>query len=331
MNLMPGWNDRLHEVRKTEVQPSVGLPMPRSPRHFSRQINFVVTAREAQAMADLAEQRSLGWIGFDYEYQFDRPPLAVVKKQKIFDISSIRPLLVSLAMVDAAEKDSPLVYRFVVDLRQPEVLPALRQVLSLPCTFVAHRAQSELFCLWQLGLPEPRMIWDSMVCERALTLGKTHKRYFGHNDRLNKELEDAFAEDEARREETWRLTLPATCNRYGVPYAFDADKERLQTSFLDHPEGAPFTTEQIEYAATDAVAAASLYPHQLQAAALGGVLDHLQRVEMDWVTTNARMMWHGVLEDKQKQARLRDACDRHMADLTPRLAEEGVTNVKSHP
>jgi DNA polymerase-1 len=145
------------------------------------------------------------------------------------------------------------------------------------------------------------------------------------------ELEEASANDEAQRsEESW-LSLVATCNRYGVSYLLAGDKERLQKSFLEHTDEAPFTNEQIEYAAADAVAAAQLYPYQLQETALGGILDHLQRIEMDWVTTNARMMWYGALVDHEKKARLRDACERHLAELRPRLVEQGVTNVKSHP
>jgi DNA polymerase-1 len=330
MNLLPGWNDRLKEFRDTELPALIRTTLPRSPHYFSHQVNFVVREREAEAMADLAEQRPLAWIGLDSECQYSRPPLAVVRNRLVFDIRSIRPLLLSLAMVDSTGGDDPLIHRFVVDLRRSEVLRAIRQILSSPCIFVAYHAQSELFCLWQLGLPEPRATWDSWICEKALTLGRTHKRYFMRSNSGDQELEDALATDEAQLQEDSRLALVPTCHRYRVPYAFATSKERLQRSFLDHPEGAPFTTEQIEYAVADAVAVAQLYPYQLQAAALGGILDHLQRIEMDWGTTNARMMWHGALVDKEEQARLRNACDRHLAELKPKLAEQGVDNVKSH-
>ncbi len=43
------------------------------------------------------------------------------------------------------------------------------------------------------------------------------------------------------------------------------------------------------------------------------------------------MMWHGFLVDKEKQAQLLSACERHMAELNQRLTEQGVDNVKSHP
>jgi DNA polymerase-1 len=291
-------------------------------------VNFVSTAAEAEAMAELAQQRPLGGIGYDAEFQFTRPALLIDKGTAVQDIRSIRPLILSLAMVERDRQGRVRLYRFVVDLRRPEVLPAVRVILGLPCCFIAHFAQAELFCLWQLGLPEPRCLWDTWVCEKALVLGRRHKRYKIRDDA--DELDELRAEEEARAEEESGLSLIATCGRHGIEYPFAGDKERLRRSFLDHPDEAPFSREQIEYAAADAVAVARLYPQQLLKTALEGVLDHLKQIEMPWVVTNARMIWRGVRVDREKCARVRQACDHHLARLRPQLAALGVANVQSH-
>ena len=49
----------------------------------------------------------------------------------------------------------------------------------------------------------------------------------------------------------------------------------MQKSFVEHPAGAAFSKEQIEYAAADAEVAARLYPLQIQVATREGVLQHL--------------------------------------------------------
>ena len=91
------------------------------------------------------------------------------------------------------------------------------------------------------------------------------------------------------------------------PYAFSAAKDRLQKSFLNHPEDRPFSPEQVEYVAADAEATARLYPIQVQAALAQNALNHLQRVEMDWTVTNARIIWDGVRIDPEPRERLQAA------------------------
>jgi DNA polymerase-1 len=303
--------------------------MPRETAFYLEHVNVVSTTSEARAMTELAEQRPLGWIGFDTEFKFDWAPLWIDKRTTIHDLHSTHPLLLSLAMVEPDPAGDARVYRFVVDLRRPEVLPSLKTVLGLPCCFVAHFARAEFCCLWKLGLPEPRWLWDTLVCEQALSLGRTHKRY--RRRATDDDLDEVRAGEAARSEEESYLSLVATCRRRGVDYPYEGAKDRLQRSFRDHPDAAPFSPEQLDYSVADAVAVAKLYPRQLAKATLEGVLDHLKAVEMPWVVTNARMTWRGVRVDSEKCARVLLACDRHLAVLRPRLAELGVANVRSHP
>jgi DNA polymerase-1 len=122
----------------------------------------------------------------------------------------------------------------------------------------------------------------------------------------------------------------ATCQRYGIEHPFVGDKERLQHSFLMHSCGAPFSEEQIQYAASDAIVAARLYPAQVARAAASGLLHHLTTVEMPWVVTNARMVWSGVCVDRAACVRIGRACGQHLESLKPRLEAYGITNVNSH-
>src|SRR5262249_29644817 len=89
--------------------------------------------------------------------------------------------------------------------------------------------------------------------------------------------------------------------------------------------------EQVEYAAADAVAAASLYLPQVKAATLAGIRQHLDAVEMPWVSTNAHMIWTGVLKDAALCRRVENAAGEHRAALLSRLAGHGIANPESHP
>jgi DNA polymerase-1 len=106
------------------------------------------------------------------------------RKHVAYDPRSIDPLLLSLALLEPVEAETAQqnskdwrLYRFVVDLRVPEVLPSLKSLFQLPVCFVAHYAHADLPCLFQLGLPDPSLLWDTWVHEKAIHLGRNHKRY----------------------------------------------------------------------------------------------------------------------------------------------------------
>ena len=96
-------------------------------------------------------------------------------------------------------------------------------------------------------------------------------------------------------------------------------------------ENAEFSPDQIEYAVADAVAAAGLYLPQVRRTAKCGLLRHLQSIEMSWAVTNARMHWNGVRVAPQRIEQLREACQRHVAELGAQLADEGLHKVNSFP
>jgi DNA polymerase-1 len=328
MPLFPDWHDRLERTIPAGSTPTPTFAIPRSPAFFAERITLVSTADEARNMAEFASQRPLAWIGFDAAFRHDRPGVWVGPGQVAHDPRSIRPLLLSLALAEPDEQEDGRLYRFVVDLRQPCVLDSVRAVLRLPVCFVGHAVQPELFCLWKLGLSEPRTVWDTWVHEKAFGLGRRHRRYWmrpgtGYQDRMR-------ADAEADAEEAFHCGLSSTCQRYGVEYPFDGCKDRVRRSLLDQPDDASFSQEQIESTMSEATAAARLYPAQVLRATQAGILQHLTTVEMPWVVTNARMAWRGVRVDAEQCSLASAACQRHLAQLQPRLVELDAPSVFSN-
>jgi len=328
MKLLPIWNERVLEVKPEPIisRPDYGLR--KSPAYYSLKTNFVDTTGKAQAMLDFALQRPLTHIGIDTEFRYDRPGVVIDKRNTHYDQRSIRPLLLSLAMAEQLVDGGGRLYTFVVDLREPEVLPALKELFRLPVPFTGHFTKVELFCLWQLRLPEPNIIWDTCIFERILHLGRHHHKY--KLKKVPDDFEQIKAKEEVREKEGFSLSLVATCQRYGVVHRMEAEKARLQQSFLVHSDEAKFSEEQIEYSAEDAITASQLYPLQVQKAVQHGLLRHCETVEMAWVITNARIEWAGVRVDTMKRDEAITRIGIHKERLECHLESEyGIQNTKS--
>jgi DNA polymerase-1 len=328
LTLLPGWQSRLRAAKANASDvPAPAAVLPRDPRYYRRQTTLVADAAAGRAMLEFIRQRPVSFVGFDTEFRYDAAGVLVSKNKVAYDPSSIRPLLLSLAPAEPDDRGDFSIYPFVVDLRAEGVREALAGLFRSPVCFVGHYAHAELLCLSRLGLPEPGSLWDTCVCEKALHMGRNHKKY-----KLKTNADDADqarAGEEADAEDEFSYRLVSTCQRYGVVHPYAGDKERLQRSFLDHSSDAPFSPEQIEYAAADAVAAAALYPLQVRAATRAGVLQHLVTVEMPWVAVNARMQCYGVLKDRDLCRRVDQAAREHLGRLREALAGQGIANAES--
>jgi DNA polymerase-1 len=303
--------------------------MRKSVQYYSEKIRFIETEIEAQNMVELAYQRPLSHIGFDTEFRYNRPGVKINKRNTACDPRSIHPLLLSLAMFEPTGVDQGRLYNFVVDLRNPELVPVLSELFRLPCCFCGHHTKVELFCLWQLGVMEPRCIWDSIVFEKALHLGLNHPKY--NINKKTDEQKQIKVKKESDAKKQFGNTLVATSHRYGIAHAMEREKERLQQSFLKQNKNDAFSKEQIRYAAEDAVTAAKLYPLQIQKAAQKGLLHHCVSIEMPWVTTNARIEWNGVKIDTQKRDAAMSALKNQKAKLEHHLKEaHGIKKIASH-
>ena len=320
MQLLSGWDKRIEKAKRAETKEK---------RYYARQVKFVDSVSDARDMAEFAQQRPLSHIGFDMEFRYDRPGVIIDKNHTAEDPKSIYPLLLSLALAEPTENGQGTLYCFVIDLRNPDLKPAIKEVSKLPVPFIGHAIKGDLFCLYQLGLPEPRTVWDTFIHEKALILGLNNPRYKlpPHPD----VADEARAKEEAEENQRFSLSLVAACQRYGLPHAMAREKKRLQRSFLDHAKEAPFGQEQIEYAAEDAIAVACLYPHQVNRTVQVGLLQHLVTIEMPWVKTNAHMEWHGVRFDSDRRQQVLSSCERHLLTLQEALCEYGIENPRSHP
>lgn len=311
--------------RKPEPE-QARLDLPLSPEHYAESVQHVTDVEQARTICRLFDERPINRVGIDFEFRYDRPPIEHHGK-KIDFVRTIRPLLLALSPVERCDDGTERVYRIVVDVRDPDVTRAIEPVFHLPVPFVAHYAKVELFCLWRLALPVPSYPWDPFIAERAMRLGLNRGGRTG-GDASTEEIE---AKAEAERQRAASLRLVEVGARYGVRHRLASGKQHLQQSFLEHSDGQPFTQEQIEYAAEDAVVAAAIYPRQVLAAAGCGVLDHLKSIEMPWVRVVAGMCWEGVAIDQELVRRtLRDVPARLQA-IDRELHSLGLDNYRSHP
>ena len=329
MKLLPSWTERIRDAEFKQSAHLISYCIRKSTYYYSARKNFVETSEQAQSMLDFALQRPLSHIGFDAEFRYDRPGIRIDKNNTVHDPRSIRPLLLSLAMVEPCDGQNGQIYSFVIDFRKPELLPFLRQLFRIPVTFCAHYAKAELLCLLKLGLPAPHILWDTFIFERAASLGRNHRSHKA--SAKNDEIEQILIKKAALENEKFSLSLVATCQRYGLSYRMETGKKRLQKTFLTHGDSDKFSEEQIAYAAEDALATAQLYPQQISKAVQMDLIHHCLTVEMPWTKTNARIEWQGVGIDLVKRERLIEIIKKHKVRLGQHLAEiYGIQNINSH-
>ena len=329
MKLIHGWQERIEKVESKLTTPKINYGLRKSSLYYGGQTNFIDSIEKAENMLALALQRSLSHIGFDTEFGYDSPGVLIDKNNTAHDPHSIRPMLLSLSFAEPSKDGHGHLYTFVVDIRKPELLQALKRVFRLPVCFVGHSAKGELFCLWKLGIPEPSILWDTFIFEKALQMGRNHHKY--KLKKVSDDFDQIQAKAEAKQKQTFGLSLIATCQRYGVAHQMAGSKDRLQQSFLVHKNEEPFSKEQIEYSAEDAVVAGQLYPLQIQKAVQSGLLHHCDTVEMPWVMTNARIELNGVRVDAGKRDDAIARIDAQSEKLKRRLsAEYGIEKIQSH-
>ena len=129
MEPLPGWAERLAEAaRRPASAPERRLVLPKAADYYAGRTTTVATAGDAEALAQLAAQRPLSHIGFDTEFKYDAAGVIIDADHTWYDPRSVHPLLLSLALAEPDGDGDSLLSSFVVDLRQPEVLPARRPV-----------------------------------------------------------------------------------------------------------------------------------------------------------------------------------------------------------
>jgi len=332
IQLLPGWDARLIAAETARInrdETAIHPILPKSSAYYTDKTLSITTVEQAWAFIEFAMSRPLSHIGIDSEYRFSREPWYDRKERQVHDVRSVQPLLLSIALVEASagsvghshqtgadtSASSGTIFTAVFDVRNLEVAAALAELFTLSVPFVGHFLKAEFMVLKQLGLPIPRVIWDTWVCEKAACLGRFNPAYEITGITAEDEADEAQASEYAESHQVNFMSLLATCQRHGVPHRFAAAKERLQQSFLVHGDNATFSEEQIAYAAEDAIAAAQLYSPQIQFATIRGILHHLTTVEMPWVVVNTALEWVGIRIDRDKATKISDACARHLPGI----------------
>lgn len=328
--LLPWADEMLAKAQeiKAKCNYHAALSIPPDVDFFKREVRFLNTRELAHSFVIHTSRTSLTCAALDFEFGYAPGAEKPLKGQKsFFDIRMIQPLLCSIAVV---EQDTGHISTAVFDVRIPEVVTELAQLLRLPVTFVGHYLPSELFCLWQLELPEINTIWDTLIAEKALNLGKKVANVTSHA--TIDSLADQIEADEMEKDATNKFfRLTATCERYGIEHAFKAQKTELQKSFLSHQVARSFTQEQIEYAAEDSITAAKLYLLQVQKATTEGLLHALITIEMPWVITTAKLMWQGVKIDPSKIPLIQQKGNACLQRIGASLKQQGLNNPNSPP
>ncbi|HHX8482695.1 TPA: DNA polymerase [Vibrio diabolicus] len=323
MNLLPALAKRFNETKFEPKKSAIILPM--LPPMDSAAVTYIETQKDLEDLIHLAHQLPLTGISLDFEFKSNRPAIPLRGNKQKQDIRSILPLLMAVTLMTNTG-DQLHLHNYVIDLTKFKEPKLLQPLLDLPTTYIAHHAKAELHCLWQLGLTEPRTIWDTCIAERARYLGL---HVFDNDQVFDSENADICARAEHAENNRIRYALNTVASRYDIHHRFNLVKSDLQHSFIDYDSG-EFTREQIHYAAEDAIVAAKLYLPQMQQLTLQGCYHHLITVEMPWVTTNAAMEWHGVSVDREKCNAVLNASTPKLETLRSQLAQMGLDNPNSH-
>lgn len=295
-----------------KIMPDGNVTLPIDRKYYQGKVNIVKNADEARGMVELAQQLELLCIGIDGT--FSCKPLLAVDKDLVYDICSIRPESLALTFAELYGGKYEL-YRFLVNLRDPGVLLAVQTLLHLPVSFVGYRLKNLLFCLWSCGLQEPEKVWDAEIFERGASLGKINvKRRVQESHVLDMGLEARLVSHK-----TYELSLSRLCQRYQVDFRGDLDRSPIEKQ----------PSEDSRVAMERAVVAPVLYFRQVSRGREQGILEHMIRLEMPWVVTNARMEWTGVRVDPDRRRKILDALQVHWPARQQALAREGIANVNS--
>jgi DNA polymerase I len=245
---------------------------------------------DAQTFVDWLYRLPIGAIAIDTEYRYSTPAVPLRSGGHWYDPTALDPLILTGAAWVPTEGQ---VVRFLFDLRRPGMAAVVAHILNMRTVFVAHSIKSEFHVLWALGLdPVLAQTYDTYVAARALLLGRGHKAIELRHLTADKQDWERLAEAEGQIASL--LSLVGQCQAYSIPHPFTGSKALLQASFLDHPAGAPFTHQQMEYALADAEFTLKLYLAQQQDVLAAGLHAHLHQVEFPFAEANARMEFDGV-------------------------------------
>lgn len=257
---------------------------------------------DAHAFVDLLFRLPIGAIAIDTEYCYRSPSVKLRGGATWYDPTTLDPLILTAAAWVPSESQ---IIRFLLDLRVPGMAAVVDHLLRIRTTFVAHNFKAEFQTFWALGF-DPVLVqtYDTYVAARALLLGRGHRNIQLRRDAIKAENWDGLADADVQLASL--LSLAGQCEAYRVKHPYGGSKALLQKSFLDHPEGGPFTRAQMNYALADADCTLQVYLAQHNDVLAAGLHAHLHEVEFPFAEANARMEFDGVPVAREKLFDLAD-------------------------
>lgn len=322
--------DRILEGVKILPPPKEFWAIPPNVPALSRDIQFIDSADKAEEMLHTLLSCDVSLLAIDTEFRYGRKKHLKMtlngtprsNSKEWVDIKSIEPLLLSVAAVVG---NNLVVY--VVDLRVANIASPIQQLLNSGPKLSVHYLKAEYHCLRTLGISLPENIYDTCLAAKALNLGKHHHRYTTQEAESDEEA--TKAKDDAGKAKSHFSSLVAVCNHHGIKHKFATSKDRLRQSFDKMKPGQSFTTEQIAYAAEDAIVTAQVTPKQMVDLMKHDLLTHMEKIEFPYALANLESEWHGVLISEA-------ACQQTIQGLTKALdhlrgyfTETGVGNPNS--
>jgi DNA polymerase I len=283
---------------------------PKTATLTRNQVTHVKTTAKVKEMVHFTRQLSLSHISIAFDFTYEKE--IFIKNELIPDPHSIQPVALAVVLVETCRRAKTAYHRFVVDLSKPQLVKALQPLFNLKIPFVGYNLKPAYFCLWQLGLPAPATVWDSLVCEQALHLGRYFRRYAPNQG--TGVAARVSAKTWSKEQLACHSSLLYACQRHGVPY--------------QPPPQAP-TTDLSGAFLPVALAAAKLYPRQVTDATARGIHDHLVTIEMPFIQTLARLEWTGVRVSPRKRTRILAKCDKAILKLRKSLQRQGLSNYRS--
>ena len=172
----PEWIERLETVG-SPPDSRIGItPPPLSRPYLTGQAHLIQDLDGAKRLVQACLESPVSWIGIDTEFRSgSEHPMYVQKatgthRKEVWDVRSIYPFCMAFAVVS-----EDALFQFVIDLRVQKSYPPFRTssiCRSVRCPFCEGRT----VVFWTLRLREPEILWDTLVAERALYLGRFQVR-----------------------------------------------------------------------------------------------------------------------------------------------------------
>jgi DNA polymerase-1 len=330
MEVLPCWEREIIKLPHENIDMNENLTLystPSGPEFAYEEAIYVSSASAALEMYSTAQKMKISHISLGVKYKYEEHHF--VEDVLVPDIQSIRPVLLSVVMAETSQKNGSNLYSFVVNPRVKSLHWTIKRLMRLPVLFVGYDLKKTLFCLWQLNLPEPATMWDVMIHEKTSSLGLYH-----YSNKFKYRDENTFNQIQKKKDikqlEQYQLELQSICQRYGIPYQLNINSQGIEETIFAHSMMKPFTKKQIKYAAKEAIAAAQIYPHQINRAAQSGIFNHLITVEMQFLRTIASIEWAGVGIDQEEAEVTLKGYRQDLKGLEKQIATKGIANPLSH-